>query len=393
MKKLKKKGRCGMNKIGLLIERRSAYDRAFLRGVAEYARGREGWRPVLLGNVTNPHAGAFKGYSGFIARVTTDEMANELRTAGCPVVNMHTQHANTDFLRMDSDDARVGRCAADYFQSRYYVNFAFCGFPNLGFSDAREKAFVDRVQAFKTDCKCFVYEPSESVSENLRAAFMSERLDVVPDQAELAHWLKSLPQPVGVFCANDLRAFQLSQVCRESRLDVPRQVSILGADNDRLLCSFAFPTLTSVDVDAFRRGYAAARLLNAAMKEPPEKWRGRHEVTVGRVEVVERDSTASYAVEPTWFSDALVYIDRHLLSAFNASDVFRAVKRSHTLVDRTFKRVFGMPTHRYIVEAKMRTARKMIEEKGLPPTEVSARIGFSSVQYFLRVYEAWQKNA
>ena len=72
-----------------------------------------------------------------------------------------------------------------------------------------------------------------------------------------AQALASMPKPIGVFVANDIAAANVLRVCRELGLRVPETVAVIGVDDERNLCEFAKPTLSSIAIDLEREGEAA----------------------------------------------------------------------------------------------------------------------------------------
>ena len=67
----------------------------------------------------------------------------------------------------------------------------------------------------------------------------------------------------------DTRATQVLNLCQEARIKVPRQIAVLGVDNDELLDESCVPPLTSILPDHEKLGYAAAREL-ATVRSPLE---------------------------------------------------------------------------------------------------------------------------
>jgi len=65
-------------------------------------------------------------------------------------------------------------------------------------------------------------------------------------QESLFAWLESLPKPVGILAANDVRARHVLEACRRFDLCVPDDVAVMGVDNDELICELAAPPLTSI---------------------------------------------------------------------------------------------------------------------------------------------------
>ncbi|MCC2957484.1 LacI family DNA-binding transcriptional regulator [Massilia sp. IC2-477] len=80
---------------------------------------------------------------------------------------------------------------------------------------------------------------------------------------EHARTLLDLPDPpTALFCANDLMAVGAIEAVRERGLDVPRQVSVVGYD-DQDIARYTQPPLTTVLLPNYEMGYWAAESLVA----------------------------------------------------------------------------------------------------------------------------------
>lgn len=77
---------------------------------------------------------------------------------------------------------------------------------------------------------------------------MSERSIAVhtPGQTPLADFLTTLPKPAAVMAAYDVRASEVISLCNNLNIDIPKQISVLGVDNDEILCNISTPTLSSI---------------------------------------------------------------------------------------------------------------------------------------------------
>lgn len=372
-----------MKKIALVIENSREYGRGLVRGIAAFGQERRDWLLRLITPADIEGACSLDGYDGVIARIADTRTCQALARCRKPVVDVFSHFEGTGFVRVETDHTRVGRLAAEYFLTKGYESFAYCGFSGTAYSDTRRDAFVARLAQEGRDCAVYGQDepPDDSVVFN-------ETPDSPKDPRALTRWFRTLKFPTAVFCANDLRALQLLQIANESGIDVPRDAAILGVDNDALLCTFSTPPLSSIDPNAFGVGRAAARLLQAAMDDPPRK-KSRPPFRVAPGELIERASTEHHPVSPTWFAEALVHIDRNISRPISAADVVDAAGKSSTAVEKRFRAAFGMSVGKYILSMKMKEAARLLSEGRLSVKEVAARTGFNSPQYFCRSFRAY----
>ena len=81
------------------------------------------------------------------------------------------------------------------------------------------------------------------------------------EQQRLAAWLRGLPKPLGLMACNDVRARHVLEAGRTIGVRVPEDVALIGVDNDEVFCALAAPSLSSIVLDTYQTGYAAAALL------------------------------------------------------------------------------------------------------------------------------------
>ena len=369
-----------MRNIALLTENSREYGRELLKGVAAFAQERRDWLLRLLTPGDLRERRPLKNFDGAIVRIVDPVTRRRLKEARIPIVDAFCQRNDPDFIGVDSDHAAIARMAADFFLSRRFAHFAFCGFAGTAFSNLRRDAFVRRLA--DAGFGCAVFSAPEPPDDSI---FFEEKTDLPRTSAALTEWLKALPSRTAIFCSNDLRAYQLLRIAADCGRAVPQDLAILGVDDDTLLCSFATPPLSSINPNARRVGYAAARLLHAALENPaPRKMRPIYHVAPG--DLIERASTEFHPVDPAWLSDALVYIDRNLTRPVSTADLVAHTGVSHTSIEKVFHRFFGMSAGQYILSVKMDAAQRLIGEGQLSGKEIAARTGFSSPQYFCRTY-------
>ncbi len=370
-------------RVGLMVERTRAWGRGVCEGVASAAQ-QQGWELQMLDPGGRFRAGDLKRFDGFIALVLDRSVAQALENSGRPVVDVYNGRFASSFDVVDADNIAIAQLAARHFITRRFTQFAYCGFDGVGFSDARRDAFVRTLRHNRFPCRCYK-APSYALRRFGDVVIRNERLSPGSDGRQLAAWVQRLPKPIAVFCSHDLRAWQLLNICRSCGIDVPRDVAILGVDDDALVCAFTTPMLSSVDPDAFMLGRMAVETLAARFDEPG---RERMDVRVKPKGVTVRTSTEVYPVEPQWLSDALVFIRRNVVRRTTAADVFTHLGRSHTVVEAAFRSVLKTTVQKEIMRARIDTARHILATTSMSVADVAARSGFSRVQYLCATFAA-----
>ena len=384
-------------RIAVAVERSSVYGRNILRGFAEIAGNRPEWDLSLIDpRRTTAVATSGNRFDAWVCRIPDDRAAAALARTGRPVVDLATPHGYQSFASVATDAKAIGRLAAEHLLARRYPAFAFCGYPGIAFSDRRRDAFAACLA--QSGFTYSEYRPPQKAIRRFGADYrLGDRLVETPDAAALRGWLRSLPKPVAIFCCDDLRATQLSRVCLAAGFVVPRDVAVLGVDDDPLQCLFASPRLSSIDSDSVEVGRAAARAL-AQMLDSPDA--APPQILVAPRGVAARASTDCWPGAPEWLPGVLDWIAENAGENLSACDVFRRAGRSRTLVERVFREKLGTTVQRKIAEARIEMAKRLLAGTARPLADIARASGFSSAGYFSRTFAAatglaptmWREN-
>lgn len=381
-------------RVAVQIETNRAHGRALLEGLSEYALTNTDWRLEAVEPNTLTDPANLRRFDGFIVRVMDDRTADALVKIRKPVIDTYgrVDCSPIPFIRLD--DGAIAKCAADCFTEHRYTRCAFCGFKGLRFSESRGEEFSKIVIASGSTCEIY-----DGGSSKLKETFVrKERMDEASDAMTLRRWLKSLSKPIAVFCCNDIRAFQLLKACADAHIAVPHDVAVLGVDNDKVLCTFSNPPLSSIDTNPFTLGQTAAQMLDGLLKAPRKP---PPPVTLHKPRrVVERTSTDFYPVKTPWLSDALVFIRRHLGEGISAEDVISRLGYSHTTVGKAFRAEFGLSVQQEIIRQRRERACRLLKETSRTIAEISNECGYPSAQYFAHVFtgffgttpDVWRKK-
>lgn len=371
-------------KIAVSVEHVRAWGRRVCEGIAAFSHTREDWHLTLYEDGL-PSPQELLRYDGFLWCVTEAAVAETLTRTGKPVVDLVNDGKYPGTISVGADHDACGALAARHLLNRHLRQFAYFGWQGLRFSDAREVAFRNEIEKAGYPVRSYLSRASgmgRFVSRNA----LRERLTLPTDAKAVDRWVRRLPKPIGVFCANDLRAWQLAQICRAAGLSVPKDVAILGADNDPVPCLFVTPSLSSVDTDTFETGRRAAEVLAGILD-------GTHAPTDSRIlvpprAVESRESTAIFPVEPPWLAAALTYIYENTARGLTASDVVATTGYSYATVENVFRTVLGSTIQREIISARLDRAEHLLRTSDLSISEIARRSGYGTIQYFSLAFAA-----
>lgn len=370
--------------VGVIVEITREFGRGLCRGISELARETGLFCPHLVDAAALRDPDGLRAFDGFIARVMNDRIAATLAATGKPIVDVYYEKPRDGFAIVKTRHSRIGTLAAEHFLERRFKNFAFCGFAGGRFSSYCRAAFTRALARHGATCMSYDPDPKARYAFNTQV-LINEQLRPAPDASALARWIRRLPKPIAVFCPNDLRAWQVVQICKQRGVDVPRELAVLGLDNDVLVCGLSTPMISSIDPDTEAIGRCAADTLLRLVADP-RLAQGRLVRQVDPIRVVARTSTEVYPVDPPWLSDALVFISRNIAGGISASDIYQAVGRSHTQVGKVFRVKLGTSVQGEIARMRLEHAQRLLSATRLSIAEIAPRCGFSAPQYLIRTF-------
>jgi LacI family transcriptional regulator len=296
---------------------------------------------------------------GLIAQAVWPEIVRMLRQCGLPVVNVSNRLARQPFPLVGNDDGAIGRVAAEYLLSRGFRQFGYAGF-ETHFSWVRGEAFARTVRAQGCACATFAHE---------------RRLAAFPP---LLPWLRSLSRPCAVMGADDNVACRVVNTALDAGIRVPEDLSVIGVENDPILCDLAFVPLSSVQSGAEKIGYEAARALDRLLHggQPPAA-----PVLIPPVGVVTRRSTELIAVADPAVAAALQFIRAHAHEALRPRDVIGHLPHSRRGLEMRFRRALGRSIGEEILRLRLETAARLLTGSQMTVGEIAAAAGFREQRY------------
>ena len=368
-----------------MVENSRAYGRRMIEGIAAYAQDNASWllRPVTAGEALSLNLSRF---GGIIARIADDRLAARIQASGRPAVDVFCQKPRLGLAGVDSDHRQVGVMAREFFRSRGFANFAYCGFPGTSFSDAREKAY--------SDASTHVYSPRTRHLPD-ESQFYDERVDRIPDARALSRWLKTLPRPSGIFVVNDRAAICVVSAAQKAGLDVPHDIAVVGVDNDVMQCENSSVPISSVPLDREGGGRVAAELLHALMKGRKPTRGG----LIGAQPIVRRASSRRFA--DSRVSAAVEHIRLHACEGLKVDDVVRTMGCSRALAYLRFGEAVGHSILDEIHHIRLERAKGLLKAGKHSIGMVADSCGYASAVDFRRTFKrivgktpkAWQSQA
>ena len=348
--------------------------RDFLAGFGQRARARQNWQLHLRITKRIPEHNILKaiqlgGYDGI---VTDEDTFNSLPKGTIPssasvvVFGTYDAKAPKNVAFVQNDNAAIARFGANYLlRLGRFRSFGFVPTEvEHGWSRIRAEAFADEIAKHRASAAVFVHD-------NARTS--------------LKAWLIALPKPIAIMAACDTTALEIIETCKRAKVSIPEQVSILGVDNDELLCEFTAPTISSVLPRHDKVGELADKALARMFRGWPPS-RPKREICDEQT-VIERESTAPIAPASHLITTALSFIRQNASKNIAVNDVVTHLGVSRSLVDLRFREYQGETISEAILRMRLDEVRKRLASTSMSVTKVARACGFADVSHLQVVFK------
>ena len=201
----------------------------------------------------------------------------------------------------------------------------------------------------------------------------------------LSEWLKGLPKPIGIMTCDDNQGSLLIEACRSAGIHIPSEVSIIGVDNDELICNLGTTTLSSIAVNIEEGGYQTAQMIEKMVQDPcfvPK------DIVLKPIKIVERLSTAAFATDDKEIQKAVMFIHHNRHKKISVKDVVASVALSRRLLEVRFKDVTGQSIYQYIADLKIRTFAEMLVETDDQVINIALSLGENDAKSISKRFKA-----
>ena len=272
-----------------------------------------------------------------------------------PVVYLHatSRIRGGRVMRLPMDNKAVAKTAFRELSANRPAGFAVVGVPeSFGWSMTRERTFASLCARSKKPCSVF------------------ERMDESPEARGkcLVAFVAALPRHTAVFAVNDLAAAEVIVAARTAYRHIPRELTLLGVDNLSEVCEAGKPTISSLQIDFERAGFAAARMIGE---------RGGL-AAVGPLMVVRRESTGGAGRREPFVLEAVERIRREACDGLTADDVIKAAPVSRSLFILRFREAVGHSIQNEIEHVRLERVFTLLRDPEMPIGAIASFCGWRS---------------
>jgi len=363
-------------RIALLIETSTSWGPNLVKGVADYALTHENWFFRLEPAGKYERLALPNGWDGdgVIARVTYEELAQQITDTHKPAVNVSWYSFDPEHIPSClTDEVISGNMIADHFLERGFKQFAYCGPMNRpDYVDIFGQAFIDAVGNANAECFCFD-EKKDSKGP----------LDWDARLSQLGEWIVKLPKPIAMLAFSSVGGRQIAEACRMKGVPIPDQVALMGGEHDELTCQITRPPLSSIDLSPQRIGWEAAALLSRLLNgEAPPK----EPIRFPPARIITRHSTDTLAIDDPALVNALEFIAANASRAISVADVLEFVPISRRVLEQRFQKYLGRSPATEIRRVRVEKAKRLLADSDRSMSAIAAACGFEHPEVLTRVF-------
>lgn len=262
------------------------------------------------------------------------------------------------------DDTSVGQQAVNHLHAAGYQHLACWGSWAAGLRQPRFSAAEERCRQLGIQLHRLI-PPADRNQQSLDAWFTET--------------LKQLPQPLGIFVAQDQDSAFLRHLCLRCDVAIPHQVGLLGVDDDVRVCTDMPPELSSVRAPWREVGVQLALTCQQLVHGEGPTQRRRSVAAYGVHRRQSTDHTHQHA------NNALV--NRFMKQARTAAirgkgvgDLLPRLGVSQPTLYRQVTAAVGRTPSKLILDFRIDKACQLLRETDLTLAEVAKQSGFTTVR-------------
>lgn len=349
-----------------------------IRGVMDYARDSGCIR--IVKNAAIPYVPWSMidriNCDGVIAYAESAEQLSRLAKLNLPVVNV-TMHKQPTYsiATVHSDNRLIGQLAAQHLLSLGLKKFAVVGHFDWYHNGRRRDGFVDTLTNEQ-------FTPSE-IDVRFESEVTGDMSVRRVDRSALREALAALQFPIGIFATHDEFAYEVVDACHALDRSVPFDVSVLGVNDNRMICETTTPTLSSIAQNSERIGYLAAELLTHLIDggRAPDA-----PICVAPLQLVVRRSSDYLAIDDASIIPVVQFIRERCHRPISAQDVAEKFDLGRKLLDKKFRQSLGHSVTQELRLERIRLARRLLASTDMTVVDIGLRCGFDSASGFVRAF-------
>ena len=287
-------------------------------------------------------------------------------------------------IKLNSEEITVK--AINELLGRNFDDYAYVHYRTLReWTLEREQAFLKEMETHGKNAHVFhSWEKSKGASGAMFDSLLVE-------------FIASLPKPCGILAANDEMAVHVLRAAQKAGVSVPEEMTVMGIDNDELVCNNTIPSISSVSPAFVRSGRMAAGLLLRRFKQPDMK---PVVLSFGADPVERRLSTRKAARTDMRVVQAVEYIRLNVCKGISAMNVVQTMGLTARTAENRFRETTGRSIRDEIIAVRIAKAKKLLADPYIAVNSIYAQCGYRDERSLRWVFTkatgmspaAWRKH-
>lgn len=296
-----------------------------------------------------------------------------------PIVGLSYAHPEIKIHRVIPDFVGLGRLGAEHLWRRSYKSYAFCSTDRITGAKISYEAYLDELRrfGFKGDVPWIV------LSEVVPSARRDNWENNIKSVGRL---LTEMPKPVGIMCMSDTAASDLCACATGSGLRIPRDVGVIGSNDDPFECEIRKYPLTSENPNYKEIALRGCEMLDRLMdgEELP-----MDPVVVPPLGIFDRSTTGLPNVTNPMVMRAVEIMGEHLSGDISLKEIADMLGVSPSKLNREFHEAgCGTPAAQ-MRELRLCKAKSLLRTTNHTLSEIADMTGFAHAAHFLNVFRSF----
>ena len=190
-----------------------------------------------------------------------------------------------------------------------------------------------------------------------------------------------------MFCCDDSHALFISETCKISNIHIPEEISLLGVDNDDLICNISDPPIFSIELEVERGGYSIGRLIHQQIKKEHE---GTFNIVINPIRIELRQSTEKHNIKDPYILEVVKYIESHYNSDLTIESLLAQIPLSRRNFEVKFKNAMHTSIYQYILNCRVNHLADLLLTTDRSLADIATEAGFKDYNNISRIFKKFK---
>ncbi len=190
-----------------------------------------------------------------------------------------------------------------------------------------------------------------------------------------------------LFACDDNFALRVSQNCKINNIRIPDEISLLGVDDDELICRLSDPPISSIVTDVEKGGYEAGRVIDRYISgestDPTD-------IIIGPVRFELRKSTEKFDISNEYIIQVMNYIENNFTADINIQSLTEMVPLSRRNLEVKFKSEMNVSIYQFILSCRIEYFAHLLATTTRPMFDLALDAGFNDCKNISRIFKKFK---